>query len=65
MLTAGVAATGLTPDAILWQEPLSRVGWMVAMHLRGQGVKGIGRKPDMTAVMDRLRAMAEGTEANG
>jgi len=56
VIEAAYHAAGLSPRAVLWDEPLALVGWLVAQNLRRQGVKGIGRKVDYAKLKAAMAA---------
>jgi hypothetical protein len=40
----------------MWQTPLVLVGWLIAVNLKRQGVKGIGRRIDFKRLRQAVEA---------
>lgn len=47
--------TNATEEQIMWEMPLTRVGFYVAQHQKKNGVKGIERRKNYSEVIKRLR----------
>jgi hypothetical protein len=55
IIEAAYFSAGLHPHDVLWKIPLTMVGWLIAVNLRRQGVKGVGRRIDFK----RLKAAVD------